>query len=243
MERPFPFYPGEKLIFSVKWSHIPAGEAELEVLPIEKVKGVPSYHFRMRARTYPYIDLFYKVRDKIDGYTDLDMTHSILYKIKNRGRKERDIVVDFDWERNEVKYSKYGKKRKPVSVVPGSFDPLSVFYVFRLQDLEIDEELTVSVTDGKRCIMAKARVLRREEVRVASGTYDTFLVEPDLGSIGGIFEKRKDSSLQIWVTADERRIPVKVKSSVKVGSFVAELVSGQETPAVRKTDAFLDLNR
>jgi len=29
----------------------------------------------------------------------------------------------------------------------------------------------------------------------------------------------------LWVTADKRRIPVKIKSKVVVGSFVGELVS------------------
>jgi len=31
--------------------------------------------------------------------------------------------------------------------------------------------------------------------------------------------------MEIWVTADDRRIPVKIKSKVKVGSFVAELIA------------------
>jgi len=52
-------------------------------------------------------------------------------------------------------------------------------------------------------------------------------VEPDLQHIGGVFEKSKDAKLKIWVTADKRRIPVKVKSKVRVGSFVAELISAE----------------
>jgi hypothetical protein len=60
-----------------------------------------------------------------------------------------------------------------------------------------------------------------------------FLVEPNLEHIGGVFEHGKSSKVQIWVTADEACIPVRVKSEVIVGSFVAELISVQGKPPAR----------
>ncbi|MBW1797067.1 MAG: DUF3108 domain-containing protein [Deltaproteobacteria bacterium] len=85
----FPFHAGEKLVFEAKWGFIPAGEAVLEVLPVETVNGVKSRHFVMTAKTYPFIDLFYKVRDRIDSYADVGMTHSVLGKEKSQIFKER----------------------------------------------------------------------------------------------------------------------------------------------------------
>jgi len=229
VEKALPFCPGEKLTFQVRWSFIPAGVAVLEVLPIETIHGIKSYHFVMIAKTNPFIDLFYKVRDRIDAYTDIEMTHSILYKEQKQGKSKKNVVVNFNWEKQEVRYSNFGKKRKPISVLPGSFDPLSVFYAFRLHDLkENNTEMETPVTDGKKCIMGKAKILKREKMKVTSGTFDTYLVEPDLKHIGGVFKKSKGAKLEIWVTADTRRIPVKVKSKVKVGSFVAELISAEK---------------
>jgi hypothetical protein len=72
--------------------------------------------------------------------------------------------------------------------------------------------------------MGKATVIKRETITLVSGTYDTYLVEPDLKHIGGVFQKSPHAKLKIWVTADSRRIPVKVRSKVVVGSFVAELI-------------------
>jgi hypothetical protein len=60
---------------------------------------------------------------------------------------------------------------------------------------------------------------------VKSGTYDTYLIEPEIKHIGGVFEKSKNAKIKLWVTADKRKIPVKIKSKVVVGSFVGELVS------------------
>ncbi len=133
-EKNFPFYPGEKLTFQLKWTLIPAGEGILEVLPIETINGVKAYHFVLTAKSNSFVDLFYKVRDRIDAYTDIEMNHTILYK-----KKQRE-----------------GKTQKDVGVV---------------------------------------------------------------------FEKSKNAKIQVWVTADKRRMPVKIKSKVVVGSFVGELVS------------------
>jgi len=242
VEKTFPFYPGEKLTFQVKWSFIPAGEAVLEVLPIETINGVTAYHFVMTARTYSFIDLFYKVRDRIDAYTDTGMIHSILYRKKKEGKTKRKVVVSFNWEKKEAQYSNFGEKRKPVPILFGSFDPLSVFYAFRLHNLKVNAEIETPVTDGKKCVMGKAKVIKREKVKLASGTYDTYLVEPDLKHIGGVFERSKNAKLKIWVTADTRRIPVRVKSKVRVGSFVSELISaekiGQSVSSLKRTETF-----
>jgi len=222
----FPFQPGEKLIFQLNWSFIPAGEAVLEVLPVETINGVKLYHFVMTAKTNSFADIFYKVRDRIDAYTDIEMNHTILYKKRQReGRTKRDVVVNFNWKKGEAQYSISGKKRNPISILPGTFDPLTVFYAFRLHNLKNDIELQIPVSDGKKCVIGKAKVVRRERIEVPIGIYDTYLVEPDLEHLGGVFRKSKDAKLQIWVTADNRRIPLRVKSKVIVGSFVAELIS------------------
>jgi len=224
-EKTFPFSPGERLTFELRWAWIPAGQAVLEVLPIETVEGVESFHFAMMAKTYPLVDLFYEVRDQVDGYTDTKMTHSILYKKKQReGRTRRDVLVTFDWDKQEVQYADFGKKKNPISIPSGSFDPLSVFYAFRLHDLKENLGIETPVTDGKKAVLGKATVVRKEKIRLTSGTYDTYLVEPDLKHIGGVFEKSKDAKLRIWVTADDRRIPLLIESRVAIGTVVAELI-------------------
>lgn len=226
-EKDLPFHPGEKLTFQLKWSFIPAGEAVLEILPIETIQDVTSYHFVMLAKTYPFIDLFYKVRDRIDAFTDTGMTHSILYKKQKKGKSKKNVVVTFNWEKQTTQYSNQGKKAKPISIKPSSFDPLSVFYAFRLYNLKVGAKIQIPVTDGKKCVMGEATVVKREKITVANRTYDTYLVEPDLKHIGGVFEKSKKAKLEIWVTADTQRIPVKIKSKVIVGSFVAELIAAE----------------
>jgi hypothetical protein len=81
------------------------------------------------------------------------------------------------------------------------------------------------VTDGKKCIIGKATVIKRETIKVEGKTYDTYLIEPELKHIRGVFKKSKNATIQVWVTTDKRHIPVKIRSKVVVGTFVGELVS------------------
>ena len=225
-EKDFAFYPGEKLIFKLKWTVLPVGEVALEILPVETIKGARAYHFVLTAKSNSFIDYIYKVRDRIDAYTDIEMTHTILYKKKQReGNTKKDVVVNFNWNTNTAQYSNLKKVKEPIDVLNGSFDPLSAFYYTRLFDLKEDLIIERPVTDGKKCIIGKAFVIRKETLTLASGTYDTYLIEPEIKHVGGVFEKSKDAKIQVWVTADHRRMPVKIKSKVVVGSFVGELVS------------------
>ena len=221
-----PFQVGEKLGYVLKWSVIPVGEAELQVSDGESKIGSPAYLFQASVKSYPIVDLIYKVRDHIESYTDRSMIHSLLYSKKQReGSHKRDVRVEFDWDQSKAHYYSKGKHKKTVTLLPGTFDPLGVFYAFRLNPLTDKLEVEAPVTDGKKCVIGKARVIKREKVKVRAGKFDTFLIEPDLRHIGGIFKKSKGAKLRLWVTADHRRIVVKAKSKVAVGHFTAELVS------------------
>lgn len=228
MDDPLPFQPGEKLVFRLKWSFIPAGEAVLEVLPLEMLNGEPVYHFAMTVTTNSFVDAFYKVRDRIDAYTDVGMTHTVLYKKhQHEGRTRRDVVVTFDWQNNRAQYMTGKGKRDPIAILPGSFDPLSIFYYTRMFNFKEHGEFECPVTDGKKSVIAKATVVKREKIELPGGTYDTYLLEPDLKHVGGVFKKSKHAKIRLWVTADNRKILVKIKSKVVVGSFIGELISAE----------------
>ncbi len=230
------FFPGERLKFKLKWGFIPAGEAVLEVMPVETINGVKAYHFVMKARTNSFIDKIYKYRSRIDAYADLEMTHSLMYlKKTEEGKSTKEVQVQFDWEKNEAHYRrikikpgrtpKISKRDQRTALLPGSFDPLTVFYYTRQAKLGNNSLLEYPVTDGRRCVVARADIVKKVKIKVNGTNYDTFLVQPDLKHLEGVFKKSKNSKIHIWVTADGRRVPVKIKSKVFVGSFTGELVS------------------
>jgi len=219
-----PFAPGERLEFQLRWTVVPAGKAVMEVMPMEVIDGSPVYHFRLTAKSNAFVDMFYKVRDSIDAYADADMTHAVRYRHQQQGKTRRLVKVDFDWSKETASYTD-GKTDKRIDIQPGTFDPLSVFYKTRMARFQEDGWIECPVSDGKKCVTGLARIVKKETITTPSGTYETYLMEPDMKDVGGVFEKDKDAKIKLWVTADERRMPVKVASKVAIGSFVGELIA------------------
>jgi hypothetical protein len=237
-ETPSAFRPGEKLTFALSWGIIPAGEATLEVLPIEVIDGVATYHFVMTARTNAFIDTFYRYRGRIDAYADVDMTRSLRYLKKSEaGKRFNETQVLFDWKNQQAHYQRtnigrHGEpdtidRRRRTDLMPGAFDPLSVFYFTRRLDFLDNASLQRPVTDGSSCVIASAAVLKREYIRINGKAYDTLLIAPDLKHVEGVFQKSKNARIYIWITADRHRIPVKLQSRVVVGSFTGELIAAE----------------
>ncbi len=220
-----PFQPGEKLTFAVTWGFIPVGEGTLQVMPATSVDGVEAMHFSMTVRTNGFGDIFYRVRDRMEGFTDGEMTRSLLYKKISEGRSRRNVTVTYDWEEKRAHYFNHGEEHASVALLPGSYDPLSMFYAFRFFDLEVGRALALPVSDGKKTVAGEAFVMERGVIDVRGVDYDTFLVRVDTKDLDGVFKKSRDAELLIWVTADKRRIPVRIKSSIFVGSFTVDLVS------------------
>lgn len=231
------FYPGEKITFEVRWSFIVAGEATLEVLPPENLDGTPALHFVYTAKTTPFIDSFYKVRDRIESWTDTGINHSLLYKKRHEGKSVKEIIVKFDWNKLEASQIKNGNMTDTVIIEENTFDPLSVFYAFRVGKPDKDNCIKINLTDGKKIINSNARLIEKQKITIAEKTYDTILVEPEIEGISGVFRKTKSSKMQIWITDDTKRIPVRIKSRVTVGSFIADLISyspGEKTSALKR---------
>ena len=190
----------------------------------------------MTAQTTSLVAAIYPVHDRIESWADADMTRALRYIERTKKRfTTKNVSIFFDWKTNTA-HTEKNKKKQTVKLKPGAFDPLSIFYFFRMQELREGLELSRPVADRKRCIQGVANVRGRQTVHSNGQQWDTWLVEPDLSQIKHVFEKNPDARLQIWVTADERRIPVKLKSKIAVGSFTAELVRIEpvqaETPAL-----------
>ncbi|MDA8140838.1 MAG: DUF3108 domain-containing protein [Desulfobacteraceae bacterium] len=222
-----PFVPGEKLEYQLRWENVPAGSAWLEVLPVKNINGQQAYHFVMVAESNAFVDIFYKVRDRIDAFADMDMSRSVLYSKKQReGSHEKDEVIEFDWDNGHASYSNYGEKKDPIALMAGSFDPLSAFYFSRTMTFDVGHQLERPITDGQKNVIGRLKVVGRETIELLNGkTYDTYLIEPEMNHVGGVFKESEGAKIQLWVTADEKRIPVRIQSKVAVGHFIGELVS------------------
>lgn len=182
-------------------------------------------HFILQAETYPVINLIYKFKERIDSYTSSQVTQTVFYRKIQKGRTKRDITVNFNWRKNEARYKNFEDIRKPIKIPEGTLDPLSAFYFIRTQNLRVGQILERPITDGKKVVTGRLHVLKRETLKIQGHAIDTLKLEPELKDVKGVFEKSKHAKMYIWVTADSRKILVRLQSKVIVGSFVATLVN------------------
>jgi hypothetical protein len=155
------------------------------------------------------------------------MIHSILYKKVSEGEHPRDVIVNFYWDKLEATRSNFGEKMAPVHIVPGTFDTVSLYYIIRLKDIKENSPIEIPISEGDNNIMVKASVARRETIKIDEKVYDTFEVIPDMEKLESqhVVKKGDVPELVIWFTADDKRIPVRIQSKVRVGYFVFELIA------------------
>jgi hypothetical protein len=213
-----PFGAGEKLVFSVQYGLVTAGEATLEVRNLAAIGGRPAYRIISDARTNDFFSKFFSVRDRYESYMDTTALHSLRYeKHLREGKFKRDDAVDFDQAGHRAVY-----KDKTVPIPPRTQDVLSALYYVRTLPLQVGQSIALANhTDGKNYPLI-VKVLGREHVKVDAGEFDCIIVEPILRG-PGVFTQ--SGRLTVWLTDDRRRMPVLMKSKVVIGHVAAILKS------------------
>lgn len=220
-----PFSPGEELSYNIRWQRIKAGTCSIKVLPTTRVDTVPVFHFQLTVKSNNLVDKIHKIRDVMEGFVFKDFSGSLLYKHTATGKEKKEIRVEFFREKKEAVYSNFGDKRDPIEILENTFDPVSSF--FRMRTLNFDEgnSLTFPVSDGKKTFLQRGEVVKKEEISTPLGTFDTFLVVPSAVNLSGVFEKSKNPRIRIWISADEKKIPLRIQVKVVVGSIIFDLAS------------------
>ena len=221
--------PGEKMVFKLSYGIVDAGEGILEVKGITQYRGHTVYEIESKANSNRFFSSFYKVRDKITTYLDVENLHSrYFYKRLREGDYKKTVEVDFDHEEHLAHYR--GGDSYPIT--EGALDVLSAFYFARNLDLDVGDEYDMSAHSSRKTADLKIVVHGKERVEVEAGTWDCYVVEPILKG-EGLF--KHEGKLMMYITADENRIPVLVKAKVPVGSIDIELKEYYPgTPLVRK---------
>jgi len=51
----------------------------------------------------------------------------------------------------------------------------------------------------------------KKKLILQSGTFDTYQLDLMVDHFSGVFKKSENPTVKVWVTADERKIPVRIK--------------------------------
>ncbi|MDD5687069.1 MAG: DUF3108 domain-containing protein [Elusimicrobia bacterium] len=207
----------EKLVFDVYWKFIKVGYGTLEIKGIEDYNGRKAYHIYSEAKSAPFFDTFCKVRDTNESRIDVENFYSLVFEQNiNEGKHKFNRRTEYD----QQKHLAVNNKGESFSIPENVLDVLGAFYWVRLQELKQSEILTANVNSRKKNYKMVIKICDKKTVKVNGKKYKTIVVKPNLQD-AGIF--RQKGEIKIWLTDDEKHIPVKMKSEISVGSIVAEL--------------------
>jgi hypothetical protein len=228
------FGPGEHLAFEIKWGVITGGYASLAVDGIEWIDGRPAYHLVSEARSAGIVNTFYKVRDRNDAWLDQQALVSVRYEKRIREGKYRiEETADLDqvahrYVVDSYRIDKDRQETKEGQIPPHVLDVFGSLYYVRTLPLAVGASYTMDVFSNGKVFPLVVKVLKREKVKVPAGKYDCFRVQPILRE-PGIFVS-KGRKLEVWLTADERRMPVRMRSEVFIGHVAADLIRAVPAP-------------
>lgn len=213
------FNAGERLVFDVGYSFITAGEAVMSIPRTDTVFGRPVYEVIFTVNSTPTFSWIYKVEDRYETFLDVQGMFPWRFTQKVReGSFRRDFSAWFD----QVKNIAYAND-KQYSIPPYVHDAVSAFYYVRTLDYSksrVGEKMFLQNFFKDSTYSLAVKFLGRQRIDVDAGTFNCIIVEP-LMKEGGLF--KSEGRVIIWLTDDERKIPVKVSTKVVVGSIEAEL--------------------
>jgi hypothetical protein len=210
---PEPFRAGESLRFSVQYGFIHAGSAWLEVPELADWNGRAAWRLVARAESNGFFDRIYKVRNRIESLWDHEERFSWRYfEDRHEGKYTANDTIVFEPDSLRMRY----KNGQTYPVTGPVQDALSSFYLTRFRALPIGGAITFDYHASRKTAPMEVRVLGRQKVKTPAGKFQCVVVEPLLRA-GGIFKNK--GRLVIWLTDDERRIPVQMKSKVMIGSI------------------------
>jgi hypothetical protein len=220
------FQDGEWFKFRMSYSgFLTAGNATLSVNETT-LDGKPVYHVVGKGWTTGAIKWFFKVKDRYESYFDKEtgVPYRFIRKI-DEGGHTKNLEIKFNQNKKEaVVENKKNKTTKTIVTEKDVQDMVSAFYYLRnnydTKSIREGEVVTLNMFFDEENFVFKLKFLGRETLDTEFGKVKTLKFRPYVMA-GRVFKEQE--SLTLWVSADENKIPLKIKADLAVGSLRADL--------------------
>jgi len=220
------FQGGEWFKFDMSYSNfLTAGTATLEV-DETTLNGKSVYHVVGKGWTSGAIKWFFKVKDRYESYIDKEtgMPYKFIRKI-DEGGHTKDIEIDFNHKTKQALIeNKKNKTKKTVSIEQDVQDMVSAFYYLRnnydTESIKEGDIIQLNMFFDEENFQFKLKYLGKETIDTQFGRVKTLRFRPYVMA-GRVFKEQE--SLTLWVSADDNKVPLKIKADLAVGSLQANL--------------------
>jgi len=216
----------ESLSFKGSWNGIPTGGAEFRF----RREG-DEYLSEGAISTSGLISLLYGVQAKAtaaSGVEDLLSRRWSYIADEEDAPNNSKIRFERTSGRVLVIQRKGEKVERIVHDAPRALDPLGMVYALRRAELATGSTFSTTLISRWNLYRLDGKVVGPERVDVPAGEFDTIFVRADLRKLVDGKPEEQSRGLGIWLTADERRTPVRIDADTKYGRVSLKLV---EKPA------------
>ncbi|HZD42360.1 MAG TPA: DUF3108 domain-containing protein, partial [Terriglobales bacterium] len=106
-----------------------------------------------------------------------------------------------------------------------TMDPITAVYLARSVEYEVGDRLYFNVFGGRHRYLLELYVAAKEPVEMESGrVIEAFRIVPRVRNVTKKGYARRFNEAAVWISADERRVPIKMTSKIVFGNVYLELV-------------------
>lgn len=217
--------PGERLQYNIHWMGLPGAKAVMRFLEGEN----GSYRINAVLEAIGGVKLFFPIRDELTSEVrwkgeNWESFHYV--KDQREGKKKMYSDYRFNRKADEVIRTVDGHEKIFPDAPVGVNGPLGVFYAVRARKtLTPGEDFAVPMVDGDKFYPARVQVGEVQKIFTPLGRFEVVPILPIVSS-SDLFRHR--GKMVIWVTTDERRLPVRVETKIRVGTAAADLVAYED---------------
>ncbi len=223
-----PFTVGEKLHFDLYIGLILAGKATLAVQDIVEINGHKTYHCVLKLKSTKGFSKIFFVDDTIETFIDVDKLFPRRYISKIRhGKRHKDHLYELDQDNGIGHFTSFNKGKKiDFQLEQGAQDTLSLIYYIRSLNYRVGDRRLIPVMSNRKNYAVKIFVARKVRKSIYGGRrYDTFELSSKAEFEGSFLQGKKG---RMWLSLDERKLPVCIRSSLPVGSMTLALVKVED---------------
>jgi hypothetical protein len=220
-----PFHDGQKLVFQASWLGIPVASARVELHSKKQEPG--RWSAEVWVETNKFADVLYKMRDYLsEDLDDQSLIPRQMYIRQSENKRLNDFKADFDRSAGLVTLVKHNRKGQLIKrfFSTNPWGPLSGAMLVLSQPLATGQNYAVDVFTGSTRYIFEMKVGEREKITTLLGTFDANRVVPSVEyeSDGKLSESA--TGTVIWVSADDRKLPLRAQSNSFFGTVRADLV-------------------
>jgi Kdo2-lipid IVA lauroyltransferase/acyltransferase len=229
-----PFEVGERMVISLNWGALAAGDVRLEVREGLGFQGRNTYKIWGNVLSSPLVDTIYHVDNTIESYVDKQWLlpyKFLLHMVETHQLKETKAV--FDHKLNKVNYwskrisKKWGDELQDRvdTTLPSARDMFSALYYARVLEYKMGEAREIPIYENRQNIVASLLPVANEMVHTKAGAFQCWKMAVTV-KIDNVL--KPSGEMFLWFSDDWKKYIVKFDAKLKIGSLVGELTSVRE---------------